>query len=51
MTKVFISNHELLPVDKSGIYLPKQLAFRLQQMWIMLRRYETKNKTHLDPNL
>jgi len=39
MTKVFMANHELMVVDKSGLHIPKQLAFRLQQMWFMLWRH------------
>jgi len=29
MTNVFMANRELMLVDKSGLYIPKQLVFRL----------------------
>lgn len=29
-----------------GLCLPKKLAFRMQQMWFVLRRYSTEEKAH-----
>ena len=33
-------------LNQIGLYLPRQPAFRMQQMRFMLRRHKTKNKAH-----